>query len=265
MVYHSIRPHRALTPLPDTPANLSEQRDNEIAWSQLLVTGILPFVLPPEDLENPCLHVLVSEVVSEMIVHNAICGKGSEAWVILEGVTKLIHSLLPSSPIGKSPADDTLANTNRLEQFGLLSSAEGPQRNDLQDAQRGQQNMITHMFWTTLNLLSIAWLLLRTLAISLMHESSIPARSFRGGMKQTSDKVSVTAVDAQAQPSPHEALFDQHADPRPVVSMRAWSCISKLTLLEYRMPWTFGFLSLLHWLSLQGPGKLCRTNGALDR
>ena len=265
MIYHCIRPNKALTPLPDNPAHISEQQNNEAAWSQLLVTRILPLVLPPEDLQNPCLHVLVSEVFSEIIVLNAICGKASEAWVIWEGVTKLIYSATRSSPSQQRPAEDSSPEINTLEPFGLLSSAETRQRQDLQNAQRRWIDAIAHNFWSILHFLSMAWLLLRFLAKALMHESSIPARSIQGGRGQMSDKLSVTALEADYRPDPQQSLLDQGGDRRPVVSMRLWSCISTLTSLEQRMPGAFGLLSLSQWFSIHGPGKLCRTNGVLDR
>lgn len=264
IIYHSIRPSKALAPLPDSPANISEQESNEIAWSQLLVSRILPLVLPPEDLQNPCLNVLVSEIFSEIIVHSAICGRGSEAWVIWEGVTKLIRSLRPAESTDSPLADDTVPLINGPDQPGLLSSAETRQRGDLRNAQPGRMNFIAQSFWAVLHLVSLSWSLLRTLAKALMHESSIPARSSRGERLQTSDKVSVTAHDTDSRPNPQH--FPDRLDAkRPVVSMEVWSCISRLTSLEHRMPWTFGFLSLLQWLSLHGRGKVCQANGALDR
>lgn len=264
MIYHSIRPSRALTPLPDNPDKMSAQQSNELAWSQLLVTRILPLVLPPEDLQNPCLHVLVSEIFSEMIVHNAICGKGSEAWVLWEGVTKLTNSLIRAVPTQQHHVDDTSSPVNKLEQFGLLSSTQVKQHEDLQKDQHSRFHAISQAFWSTLHILSLVWLLLRFLAKALMQESSIPARSSRGRKVKRSDKLSVTAVGADDRPSPPHSLRDR-GDQRPVVSMRVWSCISKLTALEHRMSWGFGLLSLFQWLLIYGPGKLCGTNGALDR
>lgn len=264
MIYHSILPNKALTPLPDNSENISEQQNNELAWSQLLVTRILPLVLPPEDLQNPCLHVLVSEIFSEMIVHNAICGKGSEPWVIWEAITKLIYSTLRSRPMRQGAVDDPSSEINRLEQFGLLSSAGAKRSEDRHDAQQRRIGVFINIFWRVLYFLSLAWWLIGSLSTALLHESSIPARSPRKDKMKTSNRLSVTAVEADYRPGPG-TMPDQRDDPRPVVSMRIWSCISMLTSLEHRMPWMFGFLSLLQWLSLKGPGKLCGANGALDR
>ena len=264
MIYHTLRPNKALTPLPDNPSTTLEQRDNEIAWAQLLVSQVLPLVLPPEDLQNPCLHVLVSEVFSEMIVFNALCGKASEAWLIWEGVTKLIRALQPNLHSSSAPADDTPSSINKLEQFGLLSSAKSNEKLDQYRPRGGRLDFIDQVFWATLQVMVTAWLLLRSFTIALMHASSIPAR--RGQVRGTAapDKVRVSAVAPVSRPSPQHTILTS-SEKRPVVSMKVWTCISRLTAIEYRMPWLLGFLSLLQWLSLRGPGELCVTNSALDR
>ena len=263
LIYHTIHPNKALTPLPEDPSTILEQQDNEIAWAQLLVSQVLPLVLPPEDLHNPCLHVLVSELFSDMIVHNAVCGKASEAWLIWEGVTKLIRALRPDlNP--QTPADDSPSSINKLEQFGLLSSAKIADKQELRRARGGRLDLIAQVFWTTLQVMMTVWLLLRSFAIALMHASSIPARAGRVGKAATSDKVRVSAVVPDSRPSPQHTILTS-SEKRPVVKMQAWTCISRLTAIERRMPWLSGLLSLMQWLSLYGPGGLCKTNSTLDR
>ena len=263
MIYHSLRPINALTPLPDGEAAVLEQEDNEIAWSQLLVSRILPLVLPPEDLQNPCLHVLVSEIFSEMIVHKAMCGRACEAWLLWEGVTKLIKTMLPDFNRRQS-ADEISPPINKLEQFGLLSSANATEGQDLREAQRGRLDTITQAFWSVLQLTLITWLFLRSFAIALMHASSIPARHSRVEKLEISDKVHVSAVAPESRPSPQHTILGG-CDKRPVISLKVWTCISRMTAIEQRMPWLSGFLSLVQWLSLYGPGGICRTNSVLDR
>ena len=263
MIYHSLQPNKALKPLPNNQSTILEQQDNEIAWSQLLVSRILPLVLPPEDLQNPCLHVLVSELFSELIVHNALCGKASEPWVLLEGVTKLIPILRPdfNRPLS---ADASSPSISRLEQFGLLSSAKATQSRDLQRPPRRRLDAIAQVFWSILQLSITIWLLLRSFAFALMQASSIPARHNRVGRSETEHKVRISAVAPDSRPSPQHTILTG-CEKRPVVSMKVWTCVSRLTAIEQRMPWLSGFLSLLQWLSLYGPGGLCRTNSILDR
>jgi hypothetical protein len=264
MIYHTIHTNKALTPLPDNPSKAVEQLDNETAWSQLLVSQVLPLVLPPEDLQNPCLHVLVSEIFSEMIVHNAICGKASEAWLIWEGATKLIRALRPDLHPHTLADDASPSSINKLEQFGLLSSAALNEKQDRQRARGGRVDFIAQVFWTTLQALMTAWLLLRSFAIALMRASSIPARQGRVGKTATLNQVPVSAVAPGSRPSPQHTILTS-SEKRPVMSMKVWTCISRLTAIEERMPWFSGLLSLFQWLLLYGPGGLCRTNSTLDR
>lgn len=263
MIYHTLRPNKALTPLPDNPSTTLEQRDNEIAWAQLLVSQVLPLVLPPEDLQNPCLHVLVSEIFSEMIVFNALCGKASEAWLSWEGVTKLVRALRPDLH-PSTPADDNPSSINKLEQFGLLSSTTFDEKQHLPQPRGGRVDLIAQVFWTTLQVVVTAWLLLRSFTIALMHASSIPARQGREVKAATPIKVPLRAVAPASRPSPQHTTITS-SEKRPVVSMAIWTCVSRLTTIELRMPWLSGFISLLQWLSLYGPGGLCRTNSTLDR
>ena len=234
VLYSSIRPHRALLPVPTTPAELSAQQDNERAWSQLLVARILPLVLPPEDLANPCLDVLVSEVFSEIIVHNAICGIGSEPCIIWDGIRKVIDNVLKPMLGSRQPTTRAKAS-------------------------------IGHIFWTMLNSLSALWFLSIYIIQALIRESSLLARSTDEQKRETSDSHPESAHEADSKSTLLQNLTQQHRDQQPVVNLAVWPCLSRLTSLERRMPWLLGFLSLMQWLSLHGPGRLCRKGGVLDR
>lgn len=268
LIYHSIHPNEALTPPPNNPECIVEQDENEIAWSQLLVSRVLPLVLPPEDLNNPCLHVLVSEIFSEMIVHRVLCQRVSEPWLLWEGVTKIVCVLRPGlAP--RPPSSEVPAPADRLKQFGLLSSKEAGASQDRHPSRAGRADSIVSAFWTALEFSTMAWTLLRSLMLALIHASSLPTRSSHAhaGHGQTSDKDFITAVDpAEGGPDPlPEVTRNNNVLTRPVVRMSIWTCISRLTALDHRMPWLAGFLSLLQWLLLRGPGQVCCTDGPLDR
>jgi len=233
-LYSSIRPHRALLPVPTTPGELSEQQDNQRAWSQLLVARILPLVLPPEDLANPCLDVLVSEVFSEIIVHNAICGIGSEPWIIWDGIRKIVDNVL--KPMLGSQQRATVAKTS-----------------------------IGHIFWTIINSLSTLWVLSVYIVKALIRESSILARSTEEQKPETSDSHPESAYESDSKSTLVQNITHQHKDQPAVMNLAIWSCLSRFASLERRMPWLLGFLSLVQWLSLHGPGRLCRKGGVLDR
>jgi hypothetical protein len=90
-IYHSICPFPALSPVPRAGSELviQQQKENEAAYRQLLVQGVLAILLPTEDLENDCLTAIVGQVFSEMIIGGAIGGKASEPWLLWEGITKV--------------------------------------------------------------------------------------------------------------------------------------------------------------------------------
>jgi len=250
IVFNTLRPHSALSPAPIDEETQRAEADNEVAWSQLVVDRIIPLVLPPEDLANPCLHVLVSEIFSQMIVYNAILGKTSEPWLLWEGVTKVIYALRP-----RSRAEDegpTPSPINRLEQYGLLSSAEltgsrGPQRE-----QRRVLDIVLFRFWSTLQQVIVIWALLRPFVLALMRASPTQQRPTK--------RVDRAADDPEARPPTPEPN-----ERRPIAAMRIWTCLGRVVSLRDRMPWLSGLLSLLQWLSLYGPGQVCGTSSALDR
>lgn len=214
-------------------------------------------MLPPEDLSNPCLSVLVSEIFSEMIVHNGFLGKACEPWLLWEGVTKAIYTLRPNV---RMPKAVNLGPTNRLEHFGLLASTQAV-RQDQRGARQGILEVIGLAFWSILQYAVIAWMLMHGAVTALMQLSSTqPLRRRMRSEPTMAEKVYNEAVDSADGPS-------RNATPekRPVVGMRAWRCLQQLTSLHSRMPWFTGSLSLLQWLSVHGPGRVCRTNSALDR
>ncbi|KOS18322.1 PXA domain protein 1 [Escovopsis weberi] len=79
-VYHSICPLPALSPVPraDDPTTSALQDENETAYRQLLVQAVLAILLPTEDLENPYLTAIVSQILSELIIGNTVAKKASQ-------------------------------------------------------------------------------------------------------------------------------------------------------------------------------------------
>jgi len=197
-----------------------------------------------------------------MIVRHALCSKASEPWIIWEGVTKLLNTLSRGQD-QNVPA--TSLPAGRLEQFGLLSATTSSEKRDLIDAQhQGRLDAIAWAFWRSLQMIAVGWLLLRSFVTALMHGSSIPARQPRSAKDRLPNKVRVRAVDAADRPVPQHTIMEAY-DKRAVISMRAWSCISTSFRMEQRMPWLCGLVSLLRWILLFGPGRLCETNSILDR
>jgi hypothetical protein len=242
--------------LPIDEASIQRQRENESDWCQALVNGVLLVVLPPEDLSNPCLDVLVSEVFSDLILRNAVLRRVAEPWLLWEGITKISYSLRPMSTLPLNTLEST--PQSRLDHFGLLSHADFAQEQNLETRQHQRLSKTSSVFWTALDYVALLWTLLRAFVIALTHASSLPSRAMTGQQNPALDTMKAVAVDP-----------DEHAvrQPKPpaLVQMQVWNCLGRIISLPQRMPWMSGFLSLLQWLSLNAFGGFASTNSAFDR
>ncbi|ROW12055.1 hypothetical protein VMCG_00763 [Cytospora schulzeri] len=90
-IYHSLCPLPHLSPIPklEKPETIAEQAENEVAYRQLLVQGVLAVLLPTEDLKNQCLTSLVGQIFSEIIIGGVVAKKLSEPWMLWTGLTIL--------------------------------------------------------------------------------------------------------------------------------------------------------------------------------
>jgi hypothetical protein len=222
----------------------------------LLVNRILPLILPPEDMLNPCLDVLVSEIFAEMIFHNGICGKACEPWLIWDGVAKLLRSTRSGDG---GPLDNGL---KQVDGNGRSSSALASQDANQRNTMRGRFEAISQMFWLVIHCVVTFLLFLRVSVMALMQASALPQRTIRDahrrkGVKSLSQKYNEDSKDGKDRKDSIEK--------RPIVGMSVWACASRILSFDQRMPWLSGMLSLLQWMLLHGPGRLCRTNSRLDR
>jgi hypothetical protein len=271
LLYHTLCPHPALSPVPteSVPSTTAEQRENESAWRQLIVQGVLVVLLPTEDLENGCLRALVAEIFAEMILGNGISGKACEGWLLWEGITSIANVLQKDAAKEKeSQPHDTRSEQSmtRLERFGLLSSARNEQvgsTSPLDYSARRHETwlvFISGAFWTFVQYAFLACTAIRLVVSGLATYSSLPKRSARND---------TSLVETSNQPPSLKAETPRSRRPlgpkRPVVSMSLWSCIAQLADLNVRMPWLSGSISMLHWGLLAGPGKVGDTDGILDR
>ncbi|CAK4032332.1 Hypothetical predicted protein [Lecanosticta acicola] len=259
--FHTMLPHVALEPVPLDPEMTFEQQENEVAWCLMLVNRILPLLLPPEDLANPCLDVLVPEIFSEIIVRNALCGKATEPWLLWDGLAKLLRSVRSGS---RSPTPNALP-TPRLEQYGLLNAVPPSADQTRQSRSRRPFEGALRLLLTVAQYAMTAGSVLRACTVALMQASSIPARRKMTSYGPNSPRGRlVSSSHGKARPSP-PATSENDMERQPIISMHIWECIGQLLSLNRRMPWLSGVLSLLQWISLCGPGQIGSINSRLDR
>lgn len=186
-----------------------------------------------------------------MIFHNGICGKACEPWLLWDGIAKVLQSIQPDS---RSPLQGRRPAASRLEESGLLSTPPTSQAAHHHRSLRGRLDMAIQLFWLTIQCVMTLWIVLRASVLTLMQAQSIPSRARRVSRRSKT----VENDDVRRSPTPE-------LDKQPIISMNLWGLFSQLLLLDRRMPWFTGMLSLLQWAALHGPGQLCRTNSKLDR
>ncbi|KAF1996510.1 hypothetical protein P154DRAFT_472431, partial [Amniculicola lignicola CBS 123094] len=270
VVYHTVHPHPALSPVPTeaVPSSTFDQRENESAWRQLIVQGVLAVLLPTDDLENSCLRALVAEIFAEMILGNGISDKACEPWLLWEGITRIAEVLQEGAKEKDSQPRDakTDQQLTRLERYGLLppqlDEPTGPSKPLLPNGRRHKGVAIMGLFWAAVQYAFLACTAMRAVIVAVATSPSLPPRSVTGASGQS-------PVEANRQ---LQALQTAHPDPwrplaskRPIVSMKLWSCASRIVEMDSRMPWLSGLISMLQLGLLAGPGKVGYTDGVLDR
>lgn len=219
---------------------------------------ILPHLLPPEDLRNPCLDVLVSEIFAEMIIRNGICGKVSEPWLIWDGITKAIYAARPE--LRKSPTAVPLQES-RLDRFGLLAG-QIPESSVRSRKVLDRLDAVRATFWSILQAFVTTVTLLRSILLLIVQASSLPAR---GDSRSHNCKGIAPSLPAVLSQKDAPDVQGSGSVIRPIVAIQIWACVSQILLLDQRMPWLAGLLALFQFLSIEGPGKVCCANSRLDR
>jgi len=270
LIYHTLHPHPALSPVPTDlePATIVEQRESESAWRQLLVQGVLAVLLPTDDLENGCLRALVAEIFAEMILGNGVSAKACEGWLLWEGITRITEVLQTRTTKEEDLQPDD-ANPEpprtRLERYGLLLPLETrdttSSKRPVAD-QHGRKTMafsVSGVFWAVVQYAFLAFTAVRAAMTTLSTSTSLPSRS------ATSEQSGGAAGESQIPQTDAAASRRPLGFKRPIVSMKLWGCAAQIAKLNVRMPWLLGFISMLHYGALAGPGKVGETDGVLDR
>ena len=272
VIFHSLHPHPALSPVPSAsiPSTIVDQRENESAWRQLLVQGVLTVLLPTEDLENSCLRALVAEIFAEMILGNGISGKACEGWLLWEGITR-VAEVLQARMKEEAPRSETTPAEHaltRLERYGLLSppvaDENGSTKPQTSNGRHHEDRPMTFtgLIWAVIQYAFLAGTAMRAAIVNIATAPSLPARSITATSGQSPVEASRQSQLPQAA---HPASRRPLASKRPILSMQLWSCASQLADLNSRMPWLSGLISMLHWVALAGPGRVGDTDGVLDR
>lgn len=242
-VYHALCPLPSLSPVPrvDQPDTITDQRENEAAYRQLLVQAALAVLLPTEDLENPCLTALVGQIFSELIIGNIVANKAAQPWLLYEGVCILARVLGEK----KARAADRIVSGTHAPVIGL------PTKTRPRWTVQGFFVSIIHM--TILFVTSI-----RLFITALVVSTSLPPRATPSDGKD----IMPGQQEAEAGQPRHGTSSPSKV---PVLAFSIWSCASNLMELGSRKPWLNGFLSLLQVGAIRGPGQLAGLNRPLDR
>ncbi|KAH9900354.1 PXA domain-containing protein [Xylariomycetidae sp. FL2044] len=252
-IYHALCPMPALSPVPQPGDSKSFQlqADNEAAYRQLLVQGVLTVLLPTEDLENACLTSLVGQLFSELIIGNLVANKVSEPWMIWEiliMVTRLLRK--------KGPSQDSRPQSN-------TSSMGRDEPNHESQADKGTHLGPVGVFWSAIHWGFITFNLIRFVINTVILSWSLPQRTTPILVRPVDPVLTSAKEDSSGLPA--AASVSCAPAQVPVVDFKLWSCIKTLLELDVRMPWVSGAFSLLQWGAKRGPGKVAGFDGIVDR
>ncbi|KAM7204042.1 PXA domain containing protein [Naviculisporaceae sp. PSN 640] len=253
-IYHSLCPLPALSPVP-RPGSLessTEQAQNEAAYRQLLVHGVLAILLPTEDLENDCLTALVGQILAELIIGNNVANKLSEPWLILElllVVTRVVERR--NSP----QAGDN-------GQSKAVSGAGKIQISDPTDSRKGFSAQA--IVWSIVHWCFIAISLVRMIFTILVASRSLPRRTSRG-LHDHDDGASRHKTGLAPIQDAKPSATTSGPVVTPVLAFRCWPAISNLLEMDVRMPWLCGTLAMMQWITTRRPGRMAGADGVIDR
>jgi len=237
---------------------VQQQVDNEAAYRQLLVQGVLAILLPTEDMENDCLTSLVGQIFSEMILSGGIGGKASEPWLLWEGITKIAEFIQAQLPNSKAQVRLDRSNSDLVNSVPVTVSEK------IGKSWRAGHS-IQKYFWLVLQYVFVAFTAARFIIISIATSSSLPSRIPPTTMKMTgSDHLNDFIESPNLTKSKTPSTSRTPLSKQPILKMKIWSCVSTLLDLEARMPWLYAAISMLQWGAITGPGVVGSTDGMID-
>lgn len=231
-----------LSPIPKlgNPRTSDEQAENEVAYRQLLVRGVLAVLLPTEDLENECLTSLVGQILSELIIGGVAVKKASEPWMIWSGLTIL------ADVMGRRRRDAQRRVAKR--QGGAVLGAKG--------------FSVSGLLWYLLHYIFAVTTFIRIFVATVAMSRNLPPRG---------QPLSTKTDNLAPNPGPFSATDTSPgqlpSDPvkTPILAFCIWPTMSNLLKVDRHMPWLLGSLSMVQWVAVAGPGRIAGFNGLIDR
>lgn len=244
-IYHALWPLPQLSPIPDLdkPDTIFEQAENEVAYRQLLVQGVLAVLLPTEDLENECLTSLVGEILSEMIIGGVVAKKVSEPWMIWTGLTIL------SDVLKRKQSDARASRIARGDSAG--------------HGARGLS--IPWLFWSLVHYLFAFTTFVRVFVMTLATSRTLPSRGRVLALSKEELTRHNSASEGTKTSAYSSAESSSEAPKTPILAFGIWSTVSNWLEMDKRMPWLCGNLSMAQWLAIAGPGRVAGFDGVVDR
>jgi hypothetical protein len=249
-VYHSLCPLPLMSPVPNPadPETIARQLENEAAYRELLVQGVLSLLLPTEDIANPCLTSLVGQIFSELIIGNVIANKASQPWLIWEGLSILAR--------GRQQSDGSNTAKQKSVSFQDRVQLKGTATKEA----RGWS--VQRIFF-----LIIHWAFLLFTCIKIIFDAiaMVPYLPTRTKQDMKGDDDVTGHNDGLRTPNPTVSVENPAPVKVPVALFKAWPCIANLAEVDVRMPWLSSGLSLLQLAALRGPGGIAGRDGVVDR
>ncbi|KAG9620288.1 hypothetical protein KCU69_g22772, partial [Aureobasidium melanogenum] len=210
-------------------------------------------LLPPEDLNNPPLRVLVTEIFSELIIGRGVCGNICEGWFIWDVVSKLLAIIRPPEPeVQQEPPP----SPNRLEKFGLLADDSDDVEEPPAVTTTSPVDTLSGMFLQVMQYAFLAFISIRAFFTALSDAATLPPR--------TNSRADATHAELDDNGSLWQQSTHDSAK-RPILGMSLWSCCSHLLSLDLQMPWLITMGSYIQWLLICSSWKVGYTNSRLDR
>ena len=270
-IYAALRPHPALDPAPldydGTPR--PEQLCHDSKFRRLVSQGVLAVLLPTEDLQNPCLFALVSEILADLLLGNFIGGRLCETEFLFRSIQRACEATQTQtgrkSWVGAAQEEP---EQDWLKRYGLLAEQDGIARTN----QRNRWHSTTEYFWTICHYTLMACMALQTIMTMILLSPSLPPRTAETTGTPAHSPPNSSPAKAGRQRVGQEASEGAKGPPistavrKPaLVSVSLWTALSKLFSLQDRMPWLVGACTLVWHVALTGPGKVGRTDGRIDR